>query len=72
MVQMLVQGLHSDDQKLIDNVLYQASKQTVVKTTVQRLPMQFVLPLMNKVKVFNSELSNLNASLIFETCTLIV
>ena len=47
--QMLNQGIHSDDDKLIDNVLYKVQKETVVTSTVKRLSTDAVLTLINKV-----------------------
>eukprot|EP00112_Aurelia_sp_Birch-Aquarium-sp1_P018430 Seg44.1 transcript_id=Seg44.1/GoldUCD/mRNA.D3Y31 product="WD repeat-containing protein 43" protein_id=Seg44.1/GoldUCD/D3Y31 len=47
--QMLTQGLHSGDDKLIDNVLYSSNKEAVIMPTIKRLPKASVLTLINKV-----------------------
>eukprot|EP00795_Rhopilema_esculentum_P013452 gene13452-4324_t len=51
MTQMLEQALHSDDDKLIDNVLYKTNKETTITRTVKKLTATSVIPLMNKVKI---------------------
>lgn len=52
MTQMLVQGLHSDDDKLIDSVLYNAKKEAIIIGTVKRLPTSSTVKLINKVSLF--------------------
>eukprot|EP00794_Sanderia_malayensis_P017807 gene17807-19583_t len=49
LTQMLSQGLHSDDDKLIDDVLYKASKEAIVVSTANRLSSSSVLTLINKI-----------------------
>ncbi|XP_065052393.1 WD repeat-containing protein 43-like isoform X2 [Rhopilema esculentum] len=49
MTQMLEQALHSDDDKLIDNVLYKTNKETTITRTVKKLTATSVIPLMNKI-----------------------
>jgi len=47
--QMLSQGLHSDDDRLIDTVLFKANKESIINHTIKRLPTNYVLTLINKI-----------------------
>ena len=47
--QMLSQGLHSDDDRLIDTVLFKANKESIINHTIRRLPTNYILTLINKV-----------------------
>ena len=44
MTQLLVQGLHSNDSRILDSVLDRADL-TLIDNTVRRLPVEAVLPL---------------------------
>ncbi|KAJ2836061.1 Small subunit (SSU) processome component, partial [Coemansia sp. 'formosensis'] len=49
LVRVLVQSLHTDDQRLLDTVLDNASRTIVVRDTVLQLPPAYVLPLLQQL-----------------------
>ncbi|KAJ2812474.1 Small subunit (SSU) processome component, partial [Coemansia furcata] len=49
LVRVLVQSLHTDDQRLLDTVLDNASRTLVVRDTVLQLPPAYVLPLLQQL-----------------------
>ncbi|KAJ2733295.1 Small subunit (SSU) processome component [Coemansia sp. BCRC 34962] len=49
LVRVLVQSLHTDDQKLLDTVLDNSSRALVVRDTVLQLPPAYVLPLLQQL-----------------------
>lgn len=48
MAQLLLQGLHSGDETLLSHCLY-IKKESVIKNTVARMPVQAIVPLLKKV-----------------------
>ncbi|KAJ2752445.1 Small subunit (SSU) processome component [Coemansia pectinata] len=49
LVRVLVQSLHTDDQRLLDTVLDNSSRTLVVRDTVLQLPPAYVLPLLQQL-----------------------
>jgi U3 small nucleolar RNA-associated protein 5 len=48
MAQLLIQALHSEDKSLLANVLY-VKKESVIKNTVSKLPVQAIIPLLKEL-----------------------
>lgn len=49
LAQLLIQGLHSGDKNLLSTVLF-VKKESVIKNTVAKLPVQAIVPLLNELK----------------------
>ncbi|KAJ2037403.1 Small subunit (SSU) processome component [Coemansia sp. S16] len=49
LVRVLVQSLHTDDQRLLDTVLDNSSRTQIVRDTVLQLPPAYVLPLLQQL-----------------------
>ena len=49
MVQLLLQGLHNKDRKILDSVLDRADEE-LIENTVKKLPVEFVIPLIRELQ----------------------
>ena len=49
MVQLLLQGLHNKDRKILDSVLDRADEE-LIENTVKKLPVEFVIPLIKELQ----------------------
>ena len=49
MVQLLLQGLHNKDRKILDSVLDRADED-LIENTVKKLPVEFVIPLITELQ----------------------
>ena len=49
MVQLLLQGLHNKDRKILDSVLDRADEE-LIENTVKKLPVEFIIPLIRELQ----------------------